>query len=278
MTLQDIKNEIIALGFESELEDTEAFNYAVRRAVATIYTERGIHKTLRIYQRNPKPDVHFSSILHEGGKTNVFTFPDGAYFFRVSGNGSFTVTDDSGTRESEFNSNNSIVRGYISGEGELTFCGDLSYTVYDLCHFSELFSDNIDELNYGGVTEYSIQKIAPDYLGPYDRARDSSGELIAGAEICSGTLSVPYSYEGEIVLKYRCKPPIKKDAEADRELDIDPECEHLLPLLAASYVWLDDDAEKAQYYMSLYRDGMAALKLYSPRCLNAEYENVTGWA
>ena len=52
----------------------------------------------------------------------------------------------------------------------------------------------------------------------------------------------------------------------------------IVPLLAAAYVWLDDDAEKAQYYMSLYRDGMASLKLYSPRCVSTEYEDVTGWA
>ena len=80
------------------------------------------------------------------------------------------------------------------------------------------------------------------------------------------------------MLKYRCKPLFDIDTELDGELDIDPECEHLLALLSASYIWLDDDAEKAQYYMSLYREGMASLKLYSTRCVNAEYEDVTGWA
>lgn len=278
MTLQELKNEIAALGFESEIEDAVALTFAIKRAIATIYTERGIHKTLRIYQRNPKPDLHIPALLHEGGTQNAFTLFGGAYFFRVSGKGYFSVTDSNGTHEEEFNSNSATARGVISGEGKLTFYGDLSYTVYDLCHFSELNSDMIDEINFGGFAEYEISRIAPDYIGPSDPARDSDGKIISGATICSGTLSVPYSYSGEIVLKYRSRPIFDKDIPPDADLGIDPECEHLLPLLAASYVWLDDDAQKAQYYLSLYREGMAALKLYSARCINAKYENVTGWA
>ena len=64
----------------------------------------------------------------------------------------------------------------------------------------------------------------------------------------------------------------------DRELDIPKELESLVPLLAAAYVWLDDDADKAQYYMSLYRDGMSAVKLYTRRAVDTGFENATGWA
>ena len=278
MTLQELKNEIAALGFESGIEDTGSFTFAVRRAVATIYTERGIHKTLRIYQRNPKPDLYIPKLVHEAGDSDTLPLKGGAYFFRASGVGRFSVTDEGGASEYQFNSNNATARGYVRGEGELKLYGDLSYTVYDLCHFTELNSYNIADLNYGTFTEYKLDKIAPDYLGPYDVARNADGKIIDGCSICSGMLSVPYSYEGEIVIKYRCKPLIDKDTDPDTELGIDSECEHLVPLLAAAYVWLDDDAEKAAYYMSLYRDGMTALKLYSPRCINAKYDNVTGWA
>ena len=278
MTLQELKNEIAALGFESDVEDSGAFTFAVKRAIATIYTERGIHKTLRIYQRNPKPAHHLPNLSHEGGKIDRISLTGGAYFFRVSGKGNFTVTDRISTREYEFNSNTSAVRGYISGEGEIAFFGDLCYTVYDFCHFTELFSDNLDDLNFGGTTEYDLRKIAPDFLGPCDGAKDPSGNNIKDSAICSGRLTVPYSYEGEIVIKYRCMPVIDKDTDPDRDLEIDPECVHLLPLLVASYVWLDDDEEKATYYMSLYREGMTALKLYSPRCVNNEYADVTRWA
>lgn len=278
MTLQELKNEIAALGFEGEIDDTRTFAFAVKRAIATIYTERGIHKTLRIYQRNPKPSFHISTLCHEGGEVNTFNFSGGAYFFRVSGVGSFTVVDRNGVHEYEFNSSSATVRGFIAGDGEISFYGNYCYTVYDLCHFDELISDKIEDVNYNGCCEYDIKKMASDYLGPADRPKDSSGAVIEGCKICSGTLTVPYSYEGEIVFTYRCRPPFDTDIDPECELDIDPECEHLLPILCAAYVWLDDDADKAQYYMSLYREGMAALKLYSPRCINAEYSDVTGWA
>lgn len=278
MTLLELKNEIAALGFESEVTDDKSFVFAVKRAIATIYTERGIHKTLRIYQRNPMPDFYLGTLVHGENEYNTFRFVGGAYFFRVFGEGKLSVKDDSGYREIDFNSPKEPVRGLINGVGEITFSGNLRYTVYDLCHFSELYSPNPDDLNFATHTEYRIEKIADDYLGPQDRPRDKNGNIIEGASVCSGTLLVPYGYSGEVQLKYRCKPYLSPDAEPDTELPIDSESEHLIPLLAAAYIWLDDDAEKAQYYMSLYRDGMASLKLYSPRCVSTEYEDVTGWA
>ena len=61
-------------------------------------------------------------------------------------------------------------------------------------------------------------------------------------------------------------------------LDIPSELEHLVALVTASYVWLDDDPEKAQYYMSLYREGMSALKIYTRRAVDTAFTDATGWA
>ena len=64
----------------------------------------------------------------------------------------------------------------------------------------------------------------------------------------------------------------------DSEVDIPREIEHLVPLLTAAYVWLDDDEEKASYYMAIYRENLASLKLYSTSCKNNSYVDLTGWA
>jgi hypothetical protein len=42
-------------------------------------------------------------------------------------------------------------------------------------------------------------------------------------------------------------------------------------------MWLDDDVQKAQYYMSLYRDLVANVKRYSTNKIDAKY-SVNGWA
>ena len=51
----------------------------------------------------------------------------------------------------------------------------------------------------------------------------------------------------------------------------------MLPLLTASFMWLDDDAAKAQYYMSLYRDMVTNVKRFQTSKIDAEYR-VNGWA
>ena len=42
-------------------------------------------------------------------------------------------------------------------------------------------------------------------------------------------------------------------------------------------MWLDDDAAKAQYYMSLYRDMVANVKRFQASKIDLEYR-VNGWA
>ncbi len=278
MTLQDIKKEVAALGFEADVSIDNGFIFSLRRALWTAYSERGVHKTLRLYQRTQKPDFLAEKTIHNAGEELAFSFVGGAYYFRTAGCGSFTVSDKSGSRKTDFNSVGSTHRGFIYGEGKISFSGNFCYTVYDLCHFKELFSDSEDDIFFGKFKEYSLKDYAPDFLGICDEIRDSDGRGITGASVCTGTLLIPYEYEGEITLTYRCAPPDVTPDVTDRELDIDPELSHLIPMLAASYIWLDDDAEKAQYYMTLYRNGMASLKMYSTRCLDSKYENVTRWA
>ena len=91
-------------------------------------------------------------------------------------------------------------------------------------------------------------------------------------------MRVPYEYAGEIILEYRKKAPAVSINAPDAELDIPSELEHLVALVTASYVWLDDDPEKAQYYMSLYRDGMSGVKLYTRKNVDTKFNDVTRWA
>lgn len=278
MTLQDIKNEIAALGFENDLSIDGAFIFSLRRALMTAYSERGIHKNLRIYQRTPTPDFHVEQTFHSAKETLRFDFDGGAYLFHTVGVGTYTVTDKSGSKTVDFYSDKATHKGFINEKGSISFTGDFCYTVYDLCHFKEILSDDEGDIFYARCKEYDLRDYAPDFLGICDDVRGADGSVIDGASVCAGILSVPYRYNGEIIIKYRCAPPEVSADSIDSHLDIDPEIAHLIPLLASSYIWLDDDAEKAQYYMTLYRNGMASLKMYSTRCLNPKYEDVTRWA
>ena len=51
----------------------------------------------------------------------------------------------------------------------------------------------------------------------------------------------------------------------------------LLPTLIASYVWADDEPQKAQYYLSLYREQVYAMDARKKTLEPAEIKSVNGW-
>jgi hypothetical protein len=66
-------------------------------------------------------------------------------------------------------------------------------------------------------------------------------------------------------------------SDGDIQIDMPRELEHVLPLLVASFLWLDDDEAKAQYYLAIYRDLMNTVRRYGNRCINTAYYG-NGWA
>jgi hypothetical protein len=60
-------------------------------------------------------------------------------------------------------------------------------------------------------------------------------------------------------------------------IDLDPELCTLLPLLVASYVWLEDEEEKASYYMNLYRERAADIERKNRSYAPIKIKNIYGW-
>ena len=104
-----------------------------------------------------------------------------------------------------------------------------------------------------------------------------SGAPIPGARIIGGVLIIPKATAGNIILRYKRVPKgigIDSPSEA---IDIPRRAEYLLPVLTAAFFWLDDDEEKAAYYMSIYKTEAARLKSCGTP-LSAAYYDTTGWA
>ena len=278
MTLNEIKKEVAHLGFESEGAIDSSIESAVRRALATVYTEHGARALGWIYQSSPTPKRHIPMISHRAEVDDVIPLDGGTYAFVVCGAGSFEVKDAGGTRTQGFDTQSAYVCGRVNSEGEIRFKGEFRYTVYDLCIYEEAFADGDAPPMYGRTRGYDLSEIFPDFLFATSAPTDECGVKIAGASIYADTMYIPYGYTGRIGVEYRKRAPEVSIDTPDRELDIPKELESLVPLLAAAYVWLDDDADKAQYYMSLYRDGMSAVKLYTRRAVDTGFENATGWA
>lgn len=278
MTLNDIKKEVAALGFESESAIDTSIEFAARRALATIYNEHGVLATGRIYQNSPMPRMHLPMVIHTPDKDDVISLTDCTYAFVISGVGAFEISDKDGARVEDFDTRESYVYGRVKGTAEIRFMGEFRYTVYDLCTYDEAFAEGEAPPRYAKMREYSLKELLPDFLFASAAPIDREGKRIDGATVSCGRLKVPYGYVGEILLEYRKSAPEVSVNTPEKDLMIPTELEELVPLLSAAYVWLDDDADKAQYYMSLYRDGMSAVKLYTRREVECEFTDTTRWA
>ena len=246
----------------------------------TIYTERGETAFLDIYREPYLPSIYHERIVHRGDRGDtVIKVHGAAYAFATSGVGSFTVRTGDKTREFNFNSQLSEFSGPLDGDGEIIFSGKYMFVIYDLSVYDLILSDDMSKIKrYTGIATYDLCKLANDYLFAVAVPKDENGRNISGAAIHRSTLSVPSSYRGRIRIKYRKAIPDIRIEEPDEPIALPEEYNSLIPLLTASYAWLDDDADKAQYYMALYREGMAALKLYTNKEINASYNDVVGWA
>ena len=278
MTLNDIQKNVAALGFEREIEADQSFICALNRALSVIYTERSVHKSYRFFKNSVLPKSHIPILVHESGKTVTIPINAKAYSFCCCGCAEVRITKKNGVTNKSLNSDRAIVRGFADEETIIEFFGDFRYTVYDLCSFDSITDPNESSIPlYSKNREYELKNLIGDFHSVLGLPKDEDGNAIEGSNICGSILKIPYGYSGEINLDYRvCAPTVSSD-EADEDIGVPKEIEHLVPLLCAAYVWLDDDAEKAQYYMSLYREGMAAVKLYATSCLDTSYHDVLGW-
>ena len=275
MTLKELMEEVAALGFEEEIEANSALFGAVKRALMRIYTERAVYSVIQIIPSAAKPALFQKRINHAPGEILVFNLDSSTYSFRVSGCGSFCVGD----KEYEFNGNSLVFRGFANEGDNLTFRGDFLYTVYDLSVYRGVYAASSRDIRLKGEELFfDLSLMTDDFLAFGELPTDGHGRAIKGARFLGSRLYLPESCEQIVSLSYRRRPKIPTLDSIDKELDIPAECETLLPLLTASYLWLDDDREKAEFYLDAYREQMSILRRYVSPMAGRGYDVMNGWA
>ena len=174
-----------------------------------------------------------------------------------------------------------------SGTVIIKFSGTYAYTIRNLAMYDTVFSSSIDRIpEYGEFVRYDISQRVPDFLalGSNPVIIDEINEkLDKGYHVENGkVLILPYDRPGTYRVEYQRKPRAIQDtggAELDdtTALDLDEDLCALLPILIASYVWLDDEPEKAQYYLSLYQAQAAEIEFKKQNNAPVEFKSVYGW-
>ncbi len=279
MTLKQLENEVLCLMFEEELDKASAFIAAANRAAAQIATERDFLTECVLYKKRTKPTEVVRELYHLENEKITLHLTCRALSFTACGKGKVLFTEEGVTRELEFDGEGVVVKEFIdTGSVKAEFLGEYSYDIRNLAAYSEIVSKNKEDIEvYSAFKEYDMQKQDPFFVSFKSAPLDEAGNEIKGAVLSGARLKLPQDYSGFFRIQYKRRASPITSADTECELDISKECEHLLPLLTAAYLLSDDNAELSAYYMSLYRDGMASVKLYNRASPIGSYNDVTGW-
>ena len=278
MTLNELKNDVAKLGFESYVEDEDCFIASATRALSLIYIDRPVSKSAVITFSGPRVNFAKEFIEHRSGEVISFPITGKAISFRTKGTGECVITDDTGSSNVQLTADRQLVRQFLRGDATITFSGNYYFTVSNLAVFGDLLSNNlIDIPEYTPYRDVNPRDYCDDFRAFSSHPCDKYGNPIESVSLADGRIRAPFDYRGEMYMTYYRTPKSRDKTIPNAALDVSEECAPMLPILTASFMWLDDDAAKAQYYMSLYRDMVANTKRYSINKIDTVYR-VNGWA
>lgn len=278
MTLRELCLEVGALGFEESVAADTRLLTCANRALARIAADRPITRNLRLLCEGDTAIRIATKIVHAPGVEERMPLEGAAYSCKVTGAGTLVLCDGVHTVRRPVSGPYTAVRGFLLGPGSITLQGDRAFTVRDLSVFRTTAAGREEDIPlWGDPPRFDLRDSDPRFFCFCELPRDSDGRPLPGAELTDHTMTLPRDFSGEVSLTYRiCPTPFTED-EPDRESELPPMLCFLLPLLTAAYYWLDDEPDRAQYYLALYREGIDSVRRLCPRSVGGEYEDVTGW-
>lgn len=313
MTLQDLYQAVSQLGFEDSLGDDSAkrFLYATNRALIEVNSLRPRRKHVDVNHRVPKNLLFSEPKYIEKTETLTFTAQNAkSFYFEVCGTGSFKLglkkkdgtIDYPVSAAKDFTSKSFIShKGIISyddaqnftGEAILLFEGDCAYTIRNIAMYDVVYSSNADDIiPYGSKVKYNISEMVRD---PDTNVSDfekfdtppvdfNGNQLYEGYDIENTDIYLPIDRQGIYTINYLHKVEaidMNADFSASNQtpinIDLEEDLAALLPNLIAAYVWLDDEADKSQYYYNLYLQRAEQIKKNTRNMNPVKFESVYGW-
>ena len=309
MNVKELYDQTAQLGFETGLEDNSRFIQAANRALLQANRIRPALSVVKINHapltnlvsqnvgetvRKGSDDICFeclgakafyfeSDISTESGNVIVEALSDSEWI---------TVLDFANTNKLFSGAKMRSYRGFIKTEKDtffstetairLRFTGDYAYSVTNVALYDAVTSSKEEDIPaFGEYSRYNLAGITADFSAfcyPPIRGEEeyrflSKNYRIEGRNTILFSRSIPGVYD---VWYERKLEPIK-DISESAQVDLDEDIASILPLLIASYVWLDDEPSKASYYLSLYKEQEMLIKAEEKRLNPIIIKNVNGW-
>ena len=302
MRVQELYEQVAGLGFEKSLEDEDWFYQVANRALLQV---NYLRPAISSYVINHKPMKN----LVAGGFTPIERSEDliyeatdaKAYYFQADGIGKVVIekynsaggwsrigeVDLNGTRR--FNEYCGFIRDgnqFVTGPVRLRFTGDYLYSVKCVAMYQHVYSDDAADIPaYEAYTRYDMTTLVDDFLtiSSPPIIEDEEYERLSGDYDVEGgrVILLPYSVTGCFKVLYNRRPKelINNGSAQDDEsvLDLDEELCSLIPVLIASYIWLEDEPDRAQYYYSLYQARAGEILARERNLSPVQMKSCNGW-
>jgi len=283
MKVCELYKEVAQLGFENSLENEIGFYQAANRALLQV---AALRPEVKVFVLKHKPlENKIPTVCYEpcDKKEDLIFEAENvkSYYFEADGTGTCYLekyNEATGNWETKniislasdniniFKSYRGFIlvdSAYTDARVRLRFTGEFLYSVKNVAMYADIYSENDSDIPaYAEYTRYDISSLVDDFLSfesPPIKDDATFAKLGKGYDIESGRIILlPNDISGVFRILYRHKPTAlnssKNADENDDDIDIGVEQAALLPTLIASYVWLEDEPEKAQYYYNLYKE------------------------
>lgn len=304
MNVAELYLQTAHLGFETTLEDSDRFYFAANRALLQVCKVR---PAIRHCVINHKPLVNLVSenTFSPIEKTDDITFEAEdakAYYFEADGNGvlyleKYNVDTEEWSifGEIPLQSNQTFVsyKGFIKKQGEfvsgrirLRFTGEYLYSIKNVALYQYLYSGELSDIPaYAAYTRYDVKKLVSDFMAlccpPIKEEEDNTLLNQEYEQEGDSIILLPYDKRGVYKVLYEHRPTAIENTgattEDTQELDLDEELCSLMPLLVAAYVWIEDEPEKSEYYMGLYRERVQEIVVSHKNTAPVLIKSTNGW-
>ena len=225
-----------------------------------------------------------------------------AYYFEADGNGVLYLEKynaDTGEwsifGEFPLQSNQTFVsyKGFIKKQGEfvsgrirLRFTGEYLYSIKNVALYQYLYSgETADIPAYEAYTRYDVKKLVSDFMAlccpPIKEEEENTLLNQEYEQEGDSIILLPYDKRGVYKVLYEHRPTAIENTgattEDTQELDLDEELCSLMPLLVAAYVWIEDEPEKSEYYMGLYRERVQEIVVSHKNTAPVLIKSTNGW-
>lgn len=304
MNVGELYKQVAQLGFADSLEDSDRFYFAVNRALLQVCKVRPAINYC-IINHNPLVNLIKESTFTPIEKIDDITFEvidAKAYSFEADGNGTVYIenydSDASNWRVIgmvELKSKQTFVgyKGLIKNEGSFTsglvrlrFSGEFLYSIKNVAMYQHLYSNAITDIpKYEPFTRYNLRNIVSDFMAfncpPILETAENTLLNQGYEQEGDSTILLPYDKRGVYKVLYERRPKSIENTGAASDdtqiIDLDDELCALMPILIASYVWIDDEPQKSEYYLSLYRERVSDITFNRKDTAPIIIKNTNGW-